>query len=148
MRTKLYLDPMCDPDAGHAGERSFRDFFRLPLTKENRSQSADPVCGAYIHRQICYGPQEIGVNLIRDAFSQGKGPLTDATAPPGEQVSRMNLFWGAIGSCENPRSHRDVNLDDPVEALEIILLSNPLLRIVDTRAKESSSPSIGSNVAP
>jgi hypothetical protein len=27
------------PDAGHAGERSFRDFFRLPPTKENRSQS-------------------------------------------------------------------------------------------------------------
>jgi hypothetical protein len=32
------------PDAGHAGERSFRDFFRLPPTKENRSQSVDPAC--------------------------------------------------------------------------------------------------------
>jgi len=28
----------------HAGERNFRDFFRLPPTKENRSQSADPAC--------------------------------------------------------------------------------------------------------
>ena len=94
-----------------------------------------------------YGPEKIGVNLIQDAFSQGKGPLTDTTTPPAEQVSRMNLFWGAIGSYKNPQSHRDVILDDPVEALEIILLANHLLRIVDTRAK-ASSPSLGSNVAP
>jgi uncharacterized protein (TIGR02391 family) len=87
-----------------------------------------------------FGPEKIGVNLIQDAFSQGKGPLTDNTAPAGEQVSRMNLFWGAIGSYKNPQSHRDVNLDDPVEALEIILLANHLLRIVDTRAKALSSP--------
>jgi uncharacterized protein (TIGR02391 family) len=95
-----------------------------------------------------YGPEKIGVNLIQDAFSQGKGPLTDTTAPPSEQVSRMNLFWGAIGSYKNPQSHRDVNLDDPVEALEIILLANHLLRIADTRAKASSSASLGSNVGP
>ena len=56
-----------------------------------------------------YGPEKIGVNLIQDAFSQGKGPLTDTTTPPAEQVSRMNLFWGAIGSYKNPQSHRDVN---------------------------------------
>jgi hypothetical protein len=35
---------MSGPDAGHAGERSFRDFFRLPLTKENRRQLVDPAC--------------------------------------------------------------------------------------------------------
>jgi uncharacterized protein (TIGR02391 family) len=86
-----------------------------------------------------YGPDKIGVNLMQDAFSQGKGPLADTDAPPGEQVSRMNLFWGAIGSYKNPQSHRDVNLDDPLEALEIILLANHLLRIIDTRAKATSS---------
>ena len=82
-----------------------------------------------------YGPEKIGVNLMQEAFSQGKGPLTDTAAPCAEQVSRMNLFWGAIGSYKNPQSHRDVSLDDPVEALEIILLANHLLRIVDTRTK-------------
>jgi len=35
---------MFDPDARNAGERSFRDFFRLPPTKENRRQSVDPAC--------------------------------------------------------------------------------------------------------
>ena len=35
---------MFGEDAGHAGERSFRDFFRLPPTKENRRQSVDSAC--------------------------------------------------------------------------------------------------------
>jgi uncharacterized protein (TIGR02391 family) len=90
-----------------------------------------------------YGPEKIGVNLMQDAFSQGKGPLADTIAPSAEQVSRMNLFWGAIGSYKNPQSHRDVNLDDPLEALEIILLANHLLRIVDTRANASSTSRVG-----
>lgn len=95
-----------------------------------------------------YGPEKIGVPLVQEAFSQGKGPLADTTAPAAEQVSRMNLFCGAIGSYKNPQSHRDVNLGDPVEALEIILLANHLLRIIDTRAKASSSAPPGRNVGP
>jgi hypothetical protein len=76
---------------------------------------------------------------MREAFKQG-GPLADPSADPGEQVARMDLFAGAIGSYKNPHSHRDVNLDDPAEAMETILLANHLLRIVDARVAARSKP--------
>lgn len=75
----------------------------------------------------------IGVPLMRDAFNPKTGPLADPHADSGEQVARMELFAGAIGSYKNPQSHRDVDLQDPMEAIEIILLANHLLKIVDSR---------------
>jgi len=81
------------------------------------------------------GAEFIGVKLMRAAFAPDGGQLTDITAEGGERVGRMELFSGAIASYKNPHSHRDVNLEDPYEALEIVFLANHLLRIVDSRSR-------------
>jgi Protein of unknown function (Hypoth_ymh). len=70
---------------------------------------------------------------MRAAFHEEKGPLTDLDAEKSERQARSHLFAGAIGSYKNALSHRDVNIDDPDEALEIVMLANHLLRIVDRR---------------
>lgn len=85
------------------------------------------------------GIDAIGVPLMRAAFGPKGGALTDANADAGEQVARMELFAGAIGSYKNPQSHRDVDLQDPMEAIEIILLANHLLKIVDSRSRANSA---------
>lgn len=120
-------------------ERAWPAYLRTDF--DNAAFEATKAVEVAVREAAGYGPEKIGVNLMQEAFSQGKGPLTDTAVPSAEQVARMNLFAGAIGSYKNPQSHRDVNLGDPVEALEIILLSNHLLRIIDSRARDRADKS-------
>jgi uncharacterized protein (TIGR02391 family) len=77
----------------------------------------------------------LGTDLMRKAFHPESGPLTDQSAAAGEREACPALFAGAIGMYKNPQSHRDVNLDNPAEAAEIIMMANNLLRVVDARRK-------------
>lgn len=86
-----------------------------------------------------YPATEIGVPLMRKAFDVKAGPLTDLTAPVSEREALQHLFAGAIGSYKNPHSHRNITIDDPTEAVEMIVLASHLLKIVDSR-KSNSNP--------
>ncbi len=78
-----------------------------------------------------YSDEKIGVPLMRAAFDPNNGPLTDAAHERGERQARSDLFAGAIGSFKNPTSHRTVAYNDPVEASEVVMLADLLMRILD-----------------
>lgn len=81
-----------------------------------------------------FAQSEHGVPMIRKAFNAKGGPLADPAADEGEREALSALFAGAIGSYKNPHSHRNVPIDTPREAVEIILLASHLLGIVEARA--------------
>jgi Protein of unknown function (Hypoth_ymh) len=73
---------------------------------------------------------------MQEAFKP-QGPLWRAELDRGESVALMELFRGAIGLFKNPSNHRRVDFSDPIEAAEIVLLADLLLRS-STRSRDRS----------
>ena len=94
-----------------------------------------------------YPPRLLGTELMNAAFrpeveETGKkdvGKLTDTSLHRQEQKGMQSLFVGAMSYLRNPHSHRDVPIEDIIEAVEIIMFASHLLRIVDGRRKKGSS---------
>jgi uncharacterized protein (TIGR02391 family) len=80
-----------------------------------------------------FAAHDVGVDLMRRAFNPGTGPLTKMDDPAAEREALAALFAGAIGSYKNPHSHRTVDITEPRDAQEMVLLASHLLRIVDSR---------------
>lgn len=79
-----------------------------------------------------FSRDEFGVELMRKAFDQGKGPLRDPSDPKPEREALAHLFAGAFGSYRNPLSHRHVDIE-PTDAVELIVFASHLLHVVDRR---------------
>ena len=86
-----------------------------------------------------YEAKDYGVPLMRKAFDDNDGNLTDPEQEPAEKKAKAHLFAGAIGLYKNPSSHREVEFA-PEEAAEIIIIASHLLRIVDSCAERTFNP--------
>jgi uncharacterized protein (TIGR02391 family) len=82
-----------------------------------------------VRKKAKLGNELLGRELMVNAFGP-KGPLTNKTAPKGEQDAMRELFAGAISFCKNPSSHREVQFETPREVIDLICFANQLLRIV------------------
>jgi uncharacterized protein (TIGR02391 family) len=83
-----------------------------------------------VRKKAGLSTRDFGVALMRKAFMPG-GILAKDGVDPGEQAAEADLFAGAVGKFKNPGSHRDVDLEDPKEAADLIRLANQLLRMVE-----------------
>jgi uncharacterized protein (TIGR02391 family) len=97
-----------------------------------------------------YDIDQHGRQMIMDAFNEKKnGPLVDPAALPSEQEAMRFLMVGSVGLFKNPRSHRDVTVDDPKEAAEMLITASHLLRIVERAGtRKQSAPGLPQTPGP
>lgn len=78
-------------------------------------------------------PSDYGIPLMTKALHPDRGKLIIPSCRlRNEQEGVYNLFKGAIAFFKNPSSHRTVNYDSKLVAIEIIALAELLLQILST----------------
>lgn len=74
--------------------------------------------------------QEVGVDLVRIAFSPTGGLLSDPNAWPAEREGVHLLFRGAFLAFRNTSAHRFIDMNSE-SAFDLIILANRLLILVE-----------------
>lgn len=86
-----------------------------------------------------FGPNDLGIQLVRRAFDAKTGPLRDLNKTEAERENLAHLFAGAI-SYKNGVSHRTGLITEIADAQEMVILATHLLRIVDSRVAAGITP--------
>jgi uncharacterized protein (TIGR02391 family) len=92
-----------------------------------------------VRRAGGFSDSVLGTDLMRQAFREQTGSLTDPTDVISEQQAVQHLFAGAIGLFKNPSSHRSGVVNTPDRAVALVQFADLLLRIVDERATAKHS---------
>ena len=79
-----------------------------------------------------YTEEYCDAELMKKAFDPKSGKLTDTTQTEGEMQATSALFAGAIGTYKKPSSNWNLSLT-AIEAAEVIIFANHLLKIVYSR---------------
>ena len=72
-----------------------------------------------------------GAELMRRAFNKSNGVLRSENHTEKEQTALENLFVSCFGYYRNPLGHRDLEIVDPIVAIEMIIIASHLAKIVD-----------------
>ncbi len=77
--------------------------------------------------------EDVGVALMSKALSPSSGKFSiPACAVPAEQEGVYSLFRGAISFFKNPSSHRTINYENRLVAIQAIVVAELLLNILST----------------